>query len=323
MTDLVASDPDSRGPEQPGPNRATSAADRELAIAQLAGAQHGVIARRQLMALGLSGRAVGYRLRIGRIQRIHPGVYAIGHKRLTVEGKRTAAVLACALDALLSHQTAADHWGLLASASARIHVTATSSGRRRVGGVSFHRARRIDPRDRTIKDGIPVTAIPRTLLDLAESVTQPRLQRAFDQSERLGLFDLTAMRDLIERSRGRRGLKPLLALLAASTDPPPDLRSDLEHRFRELCQAHDIPTPAFNVVVEGHTVDAYWPKQRLVVEVDSYAYHRDRDSFENDRKRDVTLQLAGNRVLRVTDRRLEIEPAVVAGSVLAALYPAT
>jgi very-short-patch-repair endonuclease len=168
--------------------------------------------------------------------------------------------------------------------------------------------------DRALRDGIPVIAVPRTLLDLAEVLGPRQLERAFEHAERLGLLDVRALRRLCERSRGRRGLRTLGDLLAAGSEPT-DTRSALERRFAALCRAGDLPPPAFNVGVGGFEVDALWPRERLIVELDGYLFHRTRRAFESDRARDADLQLAGYRVLRITSRRLDREPAAVAATV--------
>ncbi len=166
-----------------------------------------------------------------------------------------------------------------------------------------------------MRDRIPVTSVARTLLDLAEALSPTQLRRAFEEADRLELIDMRAIEQLLDRSRGRRGLKPLAALLATHRGPAPPIRSELERLFLDLCHRADLPPPTVNAHVEGLEVDALWPEQRLIVELDGYAFHRTRASFESDRTRDATLQLAGYRVLRVTHRRLDAEPAAVAVAV--------
>jgi hypothetical protein len=166
-----------------------------------------------------------------------------------------------------------------------------------------------------MREGIPVTSVARTLLDLA-SVLRPRqLERVFEEAERLRHFDLRTMLELCERSRGRRGLRRVRALLAEASIVAPPTRSELECRFLDLCREEGLPLPAANHFVEGCEVDMLWARERLVVELDGYAYHGSRAAFERDRTRDATLQLADYRVLRVTSRRLEAEPSVIAETV--------
>jgi Transcriptional regulator, AbiEi antitoxin/Protein of unknown function (DUF559) len=279
-------------------------------IAELAARQHGVVARRQLIELGFGRGAIDRRRYAGRLHRVHRGVYAVGHPRLVGRGRWIAAVLACGSEALLSHRSAAALWGLRPNIGSVVDVTA---GRSHAGerGIRVHRVRALDPEDRATRDGIPVTTVPRTLLDLGETVSPTQLQRAFEEAERLGLLDMRAIERLRDRSRGRRGLRSLLALLDAHRGPPPMTRSELERRFLDLCRDAGLPPPIVNATAAGMEVDMLWPRQRLVVELDGHAFHRTRAAFERDRVRDAALQRAGHRVLRVTDRRLSAEPAAV------------
>ena len=292
----------------------------EAQIAAMLFRQEGVVGLWQLLELGLGAGAIKHRLRIGRYIAIYPGVYAVGHAKLSRLGRLWAAMLAGGPGALLSHQTAGNEWAVLLSPNAAlIHVTTVHRRRRRLGNIVFHRTKQIHPNDRDTCNGIPITSVPRTLLDLAESVPANRLRRAFEKSIHIGLFDKTALDELLQRSHGRHGIKPLTALAATSLEEPPELRSDLEHRFRELCEQHNLPVPNFNVDILGHCVDAYWPNEHLVVEVDSWEFHSSREAFEADRTRDRELQVAGISVMRVTDRALERESGVVAGQIRMAL----
>jgi hypothetical protein len=285
-------------------------------IATLAGRQHGVVARQQLEALGFTVTAIKHRVACGRLHPLHRGVYAVGHASLAPRGWQLAAVLACGAGAMLSHRSAAALWGLLPTARRLVDV---SSGRSRRGarGIALHRVRRLDPADRAEHDGIPVTSVARTLLDLAEVVPPRLLERAFEEAERLSLLDRTAIVATCDRGVGRRGVTALRALVTAHRPPAALVRSELERRFVELCRDADLPFPAMNVVVAGLEVDAVWPDQRLVVELDGHAFHRTAAAFERDRERDATLALAGFRVVRITYRRLHSEPATVAGIVRA------
>jgi very-short-patch-repair endonuclease len=305
-------------PEQPRAremrtNRGKPGADR--VIAELAARQHGVVARRQLFAAGLSRGAVDRRLATGRLHAPHPAVYAVGQPRIAGPGRLLAAVLACGDEALLSHRSAAALWELLPYAGSRVNVTAPSCGRRSLRGITLHRSRCLDSQCRAIPDGIPLTSVARTLLDLAGTVRLDQLERAFEQAERLRLVDLGALTRLCERSHGHHGLRRLLPLLAPAERPAPETRSELERRFLRLCEKSGLPGPAVNAEVAGHEVDALWRDRGLVVELDGYAYHRTRAAFERDRVRDADLQRAGLRVIRVTARRLNDDPVAVAETV--------
>lgn len=290
-------------------------ATRDRAIAAIAARQHGVVARRQLTALGLGRGAIRNRTLAGRLHTVHRGVYAVGHPGLVGRGRWMAAVLACGPGALLSHRSAAALWGLGFDARSRIEVTTSGRGGRGRSSLAPHHVRALDPCDRTVRDGIPLTTIPRTLLDLAEVVGARQLERVFAEVDRSRLLDLVAIERLCERSTGRRGLKLLRALLAEHRGAVPETRSELERRFLGLCCEAELPPPVVNVVVAGFEVDALWQEQRLVVEIDGFAYHRSRVAFERDRERDRHLRLTGCRVLRITDRMLANDAAAVVGAI--------
>ena len=167
--------------------------------------------------------------------------------------------------------------------------------------------RGLDPRDITTEDGIPATTVARTLLDLAEVAPRHHVARAIEQADRLGLFDLIKLEELLVRSPGRRGRKPLNEVLTDAVIEPRS-RSELESDFLQFCQDRNIPRPIVNTLVEGFEVDMAWPDQRLVIELDGYDTHGTRRAFEADRRKDATLQLARQRTIRVTHRWLTREP---------------
>lgn len=283
--------------------RGFSDTDRKIAV--LAERQHGVVARRQLVALGLSDDAIERRLAARRLHLLHRGVYAVGHTVLRVEGRWMAATLATT--GVLSHATAAGAWGLRPPATGLIHVTATSARRR--SGVKVHR-NALGPRDTTIRRGIPITTPARTIIDLARTIDGRPLEHALDIAEQRRLVDFS---ELTHRPIPP-SLQAVLSLYTACAT-----RSELEERFLRLCDDHGLPRPHINTRIEGHEVDFVWRDQRLIVEVDGYAYHRSPTSFEDDRERDVTLALAGWRVLRFTWTQITRRPGWVARAVFSTL----
>jgi len=287
-------------------------------VAALAQMQHGVVAHRQLIELGLGPDAVQHRVDRARLHRVHIGAYAVGHRLLSGHGRWMAAVLSCGPAAMLSYRCAAALWCLLPTNSRRLDVTVPGGSRRGPAGVAVHRARRLDPEDRGEHDGIPVTSVARTLLDLAGVVDRRRLQSALEAAERLRLFDLAALDRTIKRGRTRPGARMLREALGEYRDPP-FTRSELERRFLGLCRAAGLPAPSVNTWVAGGEADMAWPDQRVVVELDSHTFHATGAAFERDRRRDAALQLAGYTALRVTDRRLAREPDVVMRDVATAL----
>jgi very-short-patch-repair endonuclease len=276
-------------------------------LAQVARRQHGVVALRQLEACGYTRFAVARAVAAGEFRRIHRGVFFIGHGSLSFKGCCMAAALACGPDALISHHAAAALHDLRPVPQGKIDVTAL--GKRRHHGVRAHVVRTM-PTATTI-DAIPTTTLERTYLDYAEQATPRQLTAALEAAQRRNLLDLRMLRQIIDHSRGRRGLKPLAAAIAQLTDDPAWTQSDLERDFRELIRGTDIPTPSFNVSVEGEVVDCAWITQRVVVEIDGYEFHSGKRQFETDRRRDIKLQKRGWRVLRLTYDRIHNEPAHV------------
>jgi hypothetical protein len=285
---------------------------RERAIAEVAERQWGVIADRQLKTLGVGRGAIQNRLELGQLHRLHRGVYALGHRHLSLRARWMAAVLASGQDAVLSHRDPAALWGLMLIGGTRIDVTVVARGRAQPEGIVLHQVRALAPADRATREGIPVTSLARTLLDIAETEPARTLRRAWDHAERLRVLDVRAVKDTCHRSPGRRGLKPLRALLADQTRYAPETKRELEALFVDFCREQRLPLPACNALVEGFEVDALWPAQRLIVELDSWEFHRGRKAFERDRERDAILQAAGYRVIRITWRRLTEEPTGVA-----------
>jgi hypothetical protein len=218
-----------------------------------------------------------------------------------VRGRYLGAVLACGSGAALSHRSAADLWGLRPNAR-RLEVTVPE---KRAGppSVTVHRTRLLDPRDFTTEDGIRATTVARTLLDLSAVVGAPDLATAIDRAERLRIFDLKAVTGVLDRANGRRGAAALRRAIAGWA--PSQQKSKLELRFRELLRtAPDIPSPLFNALVDGeqttHEVDAFWPAQRLAVQLDGFEFHRTRRDRERDAASDADLELAGHGVMRLT-----------------------
>ncbi len=292
-------------------------------IAELAAAQHGVVALAQLLARGIGVGAVYHRVRSGRLHRLHRGVFAVGHVGITREGRWMAAVLALGKGAVLSHVTAAALWRLRASAASTIHVTVpTIGGRGPRPGIIVHRCRALRPEDATGVDGIPVASVARTLLDVAGMLAPGPLERAVEQSLILRLFDMHAVRALIDADPTRPGARALERIVSTIDDEPTITRSDLEGLMRDLCDAAGIPRPQVNALVEGDEVDFFWREQRLIVETDGHATHGTRAAFERDRARDARLTMLGYRVVRFTHRQLLYERERVASTISALLAAA-
>jgi hypothetical protein len=229
-------------------------------------------------------------------------VYAAGSQPLVAHGRWYAALLACRPDPVLSHLSSAAKRELARERDG-VHVTTTNRSARRLVGVTVHRCRRLDPADVERIDGLPVTTLARTLLDLAETEPFDRLRSIAENAERRELLDLDAVEACIARNPGRHGIAPLAALVAGYM-PVAGTREGLEREFQLFLVEHGLPLPLCNVLVEGILVDCWWPDASLVVELDSRAHHGHWSAAERDRERDARLLRLGIHTLRVTDRRL-------------------
>jgi hypothetical protein len=279
-------------------------------VADLAGRQGGVVEHAQLLGLGLSVAGIKRRVRAGWLHVIHRGVYAVGHTALTARGRRFAAVLACGPEAMVSHQTAGDDWGIRPNTSPRVHVTVTTRAGRARPGIVIHRPRRIPEEERATRGGLAITSVARTLLDLADVVSVPDLRKAVERSEKLRLFDRRDIETVLASHAGRRTRKLRAALDQADFG---DTRSGLESDFLALCRAFGLPRPEANVEVAGHTVDFFFRDHRLVVETDGWHDHQTKRAFEDDRRRDVDYAKLGLKHVRLTHERIHAEAADVAG----------
>lgn len=283
------------------PNKGDTADARIAAIAE---GQHGVVTARQLAAIGLGRAAISERSARGKLHRLHQGVYAVGHTGLSQEARWMAAVLACGDGAVLSHLSAAALWGLLKPEDGPIDVSLPSqSGRCRREGIRIHRCAslaegekapllgipeqtRLAPPLATVRHGIPVTSIPRTVDDL-----------------RRGRYPANWVR------RARRQAE--LAGHRLDVGPPRRTRSDLEDDFLVFLRRHRLPVPEVNVKIGRWEIDFLWRRQRLAVETDFYDYHRGATSFEDDHQRDLDLRRLGYRVRRYTGAQIRNHPALV------------
>jgi very-short-patch-repair endonuclease len=236
----------------------------------------------------------------------------VGHAQLLPYARYMAAVLACGRGTVLSHRHAAALLGLMTTGSGRIEVTTPGLGAGQRAGIVVHRTRRFPPDETTTCERIPCTTFARTLVDLAGCEPERRLRRALEQSLILRLFDLGAMNAVLGRARGRTGTATLRRLLAEVADEPPFTRSELERILLELVRRANLPPPVVNGLVLTYEVDFHWPQHRLIVEADSRAFHAHALAFQQDRQRDLDLELAGWHVLRVTWRQVLEEPERVA-----------
>jgi hypothetical protein len=213
-------------------------------MAELARRQHGVVARRQLLEMGMSRRAIGGRLQRGQLHEVFLGVYVVGSRRISRRGRWMAAVLAAGEGAVLSHRSAGRLWRLLPPAAEWIDI-ACPPGRivRRRGIVSHELAVAED--ESQVVDGIPVTAPFRTIFDLAAVLGHRELERAWHEALVRGLTARVSLPMLLERYPGRRGSRNLRVLLESKA-PAGITRNDFEEAFVALVDAYGLPRPRMN-----------------------------------------------------------------------------
>ena len=277
-------------------------------IADLAARQHGLVTRRQLVALGVGPDAVDRRIALRRLHPVHQGVFAVGHRLRTRESTWMAAVLAAGADAVLASRSAAALWRM--RESSRLEVIAPRRLRR--PGIDTHRITLPDD-EVTIEAGIPVTTPARTLLDLGAVLTEQHLERAFQEAEVRRLTSPTSLDALLERYGGRRGTRSIRRVLADHHHNGRAIpTSILERRLLTLLELHGLPRPTINHRGDHGELDATWSGHRLIVECDGFATHGTRKAFEADRARDRELVFAGWRVVRLTWRQLTHEPDTIA-----------
>ncbi|HWE09439.1 MAG TPA: type IV toxin-antitoxin system AbiEi family antitoxin domain-containing protein [Solirubrobacteraceae bacterium] len=283
----------------------------------MAAQQHVVFALGQLVELGLGPAGVRKRAATGRLHRIHRGVYSlVPPDQLTWRGRYLAAVLACGDGAVVSHREAAALHNLRPSNRRQIDVTVPGRSARRLRGLTVHRSVTLTAADVTVADDIPCTTLARTHLDLAAVVPLEQTERALNQAEAMGVLNLRALVDQLERNPHARGapqLRHALELYMPETAPT---ESAIEEAFVALCRGAALPGPERQVWFtldggEPFRVDFLWRAQRLVLEADSRTFHGTARAFEDDRRRDQRLARAQWQVLRVTRRQLEHDPAWV------------
>lgn len=257
----------------------------------------------QLRDLGLGRPAVANRVASGRLHVKYRGVYAVGHARLSQHGRWMAAVLAAGQGAALSHLAAAKLWEIWRRKVTGIDVVAPTRRRQRPG-VRVHSSRRLDPRDITVHDGIPVTTVARTLVDLSSMLTAAQLANVIHEAAFRNRFDLASTQQAMARANGRHTLDVLAAALEAHTKGSAGTRSALEDRFLAQVERAGLPEPLVNTKVADIEVDFHWPERGLCVEIDGPGHARPRARKE-DRARDAALRAAGHEVIRFTGDDLQ------------------
>jgi hypothetical protein len=260
-------------------------------------ALHRQITREQLVALGLSDQAIARR---EWLCRVHQGVHSVGGPPRTGLEHAAAALLAGGAGAGLCHDSAMCLHRMWTRWELPIHVAVP--GDRRRNGIKIHRLHNLTEPDLVKRHGLKVTSPARTLLDMATRMTEKALARRVNEARRAGIVTLEDIADVVNRCPYHPGAKRLTPLLQLEGGPT---RSEWEDAFPAFCSKYGLPVPVMSTRVAGYEADALWPQQRIVIELDSWEFHKDREQFESDRDRDVDRLVAGHVTVRVTWERIE------------------
>jgi hypothetical protein len=297
-------------------------------VGEAAARQHGLITLPQLHDLGVTSKMIESRVRRGSLIRLYPCVYAVGHRPITQDAHWLAAVFACGDGAVLSHRSAAALHGIRGTSSPKVDVTAQARRGYSHRKLLVHRAGTLDPVDIREIRGIPVTSLPRTIIDIATCVSDSALEYAIHTAERRRKLTPADLQEALDRLPGVNGTAAVRRIVdRPAHDLDARARSPWELRFLEICRAHQIPMPRLNewipldIAAGGLEVDFCWPEQRLVVEVDEHRGHTTVRARRNDPERDTALRAAGWRVIRIPEVAFA-DPDAIARAVWGAiLYP--
>lgn len=275
-----------------------------MAIRALGGRQSGNISRTQLRALGLSRGAIDARLRTGALVYRYPGVYALAPARMDPQALIAAAVLAGGPTAVASHASAAWLWGFLPRYDPTPEIS-LPTGDRRPRHILTHRCPSLQPRDITRQRGVPTTTPARTALDLAPRLTKKALSRLVNDARDDGNLRPNALQDMIERNPFHPGAKLLRPFVETSTRPT---KSPFEDDFLAFVDKYDLPKPEINFPFNGRKLDVFFPEHGVIVELDGWDFHKNREAFEDDRERDADHLDHGLSTLRITKPRFDGTP---------------
>lgn len=277
---------------------------------------HGVVTRAELLDANITDDEIRHRLDTGALLREHRGVYRVGHRAPTQEARYLAAVRACGEGAVLSGRAAAHLLRLLNGPPPPPEVTAP--GRRQVEGVATRRTRFIDRRDTTTFRRIPVTTVPRTLVDLARPLDVEELARACHEAGVLYRTTPVRVEAVLERRPKSPGARKLRAVMRGEVRVT---LSTLEREFQSVLREAGLPLPVTNRPAGGWRVDCHWPERKLTVELDSYRFHNSRHSWERDRQRERDARLSGDEFRRFTWTDVLDDPRFMLGELRMLLAP--
>jgi len=258
---------------------------------------------------GFTKHAIDHRMKRGRLHLVAHGVYAVGWPKLTRDRSWMAAVLACGNGAVLSHRSAAAHWGIGTERQGVIDLSVTRRAELRRRGLHVRGRPSLRAESITTHEGIPVTAVVQTLVDLSTELTPSGLERSVNEADKRDLVDPESLRSALDNYSGERGVKVLRKVLDKRTFKLSD--SNLEALFRPIALEAGLPLPLTKETVNGFEVDFFFPALGLVIETDGLRYHRTPSTQTRDARRDRAHTLAGMTPIRFTHYEIKYEPARV------------
>lgn len=304
-------------------------------MARLAGAQDGVVARREILAAGIDRCVIDRHIGRSELVHVYRAVYSIGHVALSQLGRWRAALLLVGEGACLSHSSAAQIHRLVDDGrfanQGVIHLARRGGGRTGIRpaltsaqpAARIHRIKGLRAQDICHRRGLAVTSVERTLIDLAATLSPRQLESTILRAQRLGLLDVPRLADrLSDGMCGKEGIGMLRELIDGATPAKAKTLSEPEAWMLDLFREYGLPEPRVNEPVKGVAgikVDFCWLEAKLIVEFDGHAFHSSRQALQRDKGRDRMLQLAGYRVLRYTYEDLTSAPAQVVAEIAAAL----
>jgi very-short-patch-repair endonuclease len=290
----------------------------DVVVAWVAARQLGLITAEQLIAAGVGRGSIRWRLAHGALHRVFRGVYLVGHSVPAPGAFEFAAVLACGGGTVVSHRSAAGVWCIAAAPTGEVEVTVVGRDCRSRLGLRVHQVGTLDPRDRSTRKGIPITAPAWTVIDYAATSGYEEAERAIAEAFALRLLTEPQLRAALDRGPHRAGVAQVRAIIGQAGGPR-RTRSGGERAMLRLIRAAKLPPPLTNHPVEGFNADFFWPEVGLIVELDGGDFHRPRPAFERDHRRDIVHKDAGHEVLRVSGQQLDQEPLYIA-TVIARAY---
>jgi len=294
----------------------TISAPSDAALARRAGRLR-VLTLEQLLAAGLTEKAIRHRVREGRLQKLWTGVYLVGPAPAHPLSLAQGAVLSCAGAAFVSHRWAPYVLGAGPLPDLPVDVTVSSGSRHgRPGKVKVHHSYLLEPRDTTSRHGIPVTTAARAILDIAGTATMAELEALKADAEVAKVLTERQIVDVLARAGRHKGARKARALLADSTGIT---RSEAERILLRLIKQAGLPLPLTNFRIGRYEADFCWPHLKLIIEFDSFKHHGHYQAFHGDKRRTADLTGKGWSVMPVTWKQLSEEPLVLVANISAAI----